>query len=466
MTVITLFWSLFSLILFGASDLLHAADAKPNFIFILADDMGWNDAGFCGSATVDTPNLDALAKSGVVFSQAYASAPNCAPTRACLLTGQYTPRHGVYTVVDERHTPGSPHQKILASESQAELPPKAVTLPEALKPAGYSTALFGMWNLGRGRSGNGSPTAQGFDLYVEPKDLGFEKDAYLRSDGAYTSDALTDGALKWIAGLQKQPFFLYLAFHDVHAPYDPKPDLLAKYKARAGVVDPLLAASVEAMDANIGRLLDGVKRMGLLDNTYIVFTSDNGGTRQYIAPLRGGKGTLYEGGLRVPAIFTGPGITGNRVSKANITTMDFYPTFLEIAGIPAPSSHTLDGVSLLPLLEEKTDDIVRNLFWHFPSYSGPTSPCSAMQSEHWKVIEFFETGTTEIYDLTKDPSETNNLAAKQPERTQELLAKLHNWQTEIHAPTPTTPNPQYDPNAIRDRSRDARGKGHGGKQNL
>lgn len=462
--MIRLLSSLFLCLLLGSTSLLSAAGSKPNFIFILADDMGWNDAGFCGNPTVDTPNLNALAKSGVVFSQAYASAPNCAPTRACLLTGQYTPRHGVYTVVDERHKPGSPHQKILAADSQAELPASATTLPEALKPAGYATALFGMWNLGRGRSGNGSPTAQGFDLYVEPKDLGFEKDAYLRNDGAYTSDALTDGALKWMAGLQNQPFFLYLAFHDVHAPYDPKPDLLEKYKARPGVVDPLLAASVEAMDANIGRLLEGVNRMGFSGNTYIVFTSDNGGTRQYIAPLRGGKGTLYEGGLRVPAIVSGPGIAGNRVSKTNILTMDFYPTFLEIAGITAPASHTLDGVSLMPLLTGKTDDITRDLFWHFPSYSGPTSPCSAMQSQHWKVIEFFETGTTEIYNLAEDPSEANNLAPRQPERTQALLAKLHNWQSDIHAPRPTAPNPQFDPNAIHDSSREARGKNPGGKQ--
>ena len=463
--MINLLGSLFSLLFLGTPALLHAADTKPNFIFILADDMGWNDASFCGNPTVDTPNLNALAKSGVVFSQAYASAPNCAPTRACLLTGQYTPRHGVYTVVDDRHTPGSPHQKILASESQAELPATTVTLPEALTHDGYSTALFGMWNLGRGRSGNGSPTEQGFDLYVEPKDLGFEKDTYFRKDGVYTSDALTDGALKWITGLQKQPFFLYLAFHDVHAPFDPKPDLLAKYKARPGVADPLLAASVEAMDANIGRLLEGIKRMGLSANTYIVFTSDNGGTRQYVAPLRGGKSTLYEGGLRVPAIVSGPGIDGDRVSKANIMTMDFYPTFLEMAGIPAPAMQTLDGVSLLPLLKGKTNDIARDLFWHFPSYSGPTSPCSAMQSEHWKVIEFFESGTTEIYDLAEDPSEANNLTAKQPQRTQSLLAKLHNWQSEIHATRPTTPNPQYDPNAVRDPSRNARGKGTGGKQN-
>jgi hypothetical protein len=456
------FHSLCLSFLMGLSALVQGADSKPNFIFILADDMGWNDAGFCGNAFVETPCLNALAQSGVVFSKAYASAPNCAPTRACLLTGQYTPRHGVYTVVDDRHSPGSPHQKILAAESRAELPASAVTLPEALKSGGYATALFGMWNLGRGRSGNGSPTEQGFDLYVEPKDLGFEKDAYRRSDGAYTSDALTEGALKWIEARKSQPFFLYLAFHDVHAPYDPKPDLLAKYKARPDVPDPVLAASVEAMDANIGRLVAGLKRMGLTENTHIVFTSDNGGTRQYIAPLRGGKGTLYEGGLRVPAIFSGPGIRAGRVSETPIVTMDFYPTFLEIAGVPV--SQKVDGASLVPLLRGETEGLSRDLFWHFPSYSGPTSPCSAMRSGNWKVIEFFETGMTEIYDLSRDVSEEKNLEAAQPERARELLAKLHQWHEDTGAPCPRTPNPNYDPHTERARNREGRGKSNKSSQ--
>ena len=438
---------------------LHGADPKPNFVFILADDMGWNDVGFCGNKFIDTPHLDALARSGVVFSNAYACAPNCAPTRACLLTGQYTPRHGVYTVVDERHAPGSPHQKILAAESRAELPAEAVTLPEALKPEGYATALFGMWNLGRGRSGNGTPTSHGFDLYVEPKTLGFEKDAYRKPDGTYSSDALAASAIHWIEEVKDRPFFLYLAFHDVHAPFDPKPELLKKYQDRPGVPDPQLAASVEAMDANVGRILEALKRLHLTEKTFVFFTSDNGGTREYIAPLRGGKGTLYEGGLRVPAIISGPGIPSSKSCDAKMLTMDFYPTILEMAGLPRPHSQTLDGTSLLPLALGKTDAPTRDLFWHFPSYSGPTSPASAIHSGDWKLIEFFETGKTELYNLAQDPFESIDLTAKEPDKARYLLAKLKSWQSELRAPCPSSPNPNYDPKALRKQRPDGSDKG-------
>lgn len=280
---------------------------RPNVILILADDLGWNDCGFTGNKFTDTPNLDRLAKDSTVFSQACASAPNCAPTRACLLTGQYPPRHGVYTVVDDRHTPGSPEHKIMAATSRDALPTESVTLSEALKSSGYATALFGMWNLGRGRSGPTTPTGQGFDVFIEPKQLGFEKDAYRDEAGHYSPDVLTDAALKWMDSVKDRPFFLYLAFHDVHAPYDPKPELLAKYQRREGVANPARAATVDAMDANVGRLMAALERTGLAGNTHVIFTSDNGGDKDYVAPLRGGKGGLYQGGLCVPALIRGPG---------------------------------------------------------------------------------------------------------------------------------------------------------------
>lgn len=433
----------------------------PNFVFILADDMGWNDAGFCGNKHTDTPNLDRLAREGVVFAQACASAPNCAPTRACLLTGKYTPRHGVFTVVDERHKPGSPHHKIMAAESREALPTEQVTLAEALKPAGYATGMFGMWNLGRGRSGPTTPTGQGFDVFTEPKQLGFEKDAYRDAKGAYSPDALTDAALKWVNSVKDRPFFLYLPFHDVHAPFDPKPDLLSKYKSRGGVADPALAATVEAMDANVGRILAALEHMGVTERTFVIFTSDNGGARRCVAPLRGGKGTLYQGGLRVPAVIRGPGIKPG-VSQVVTLSMDWFPSVLELAGLKP--AETVDGRSLVPLLRDPSSKLERDLFWHFPCYIGGSGPCSAIRIGDWKLIEFFESGTSELYHLRNDPGESEDLTTTEPARAKDLLARLHAWQAATGAPRVFSPNPSFDPELTKKRDNKGRHKTRTHKQ--
>lgn len=437
------------------------AEPPPNFVFILADDMGWNDAGFCGNKHTDTPHLNRLAREGMVFAQACASAPNCAPTRACLMTGQYAPRHGVFTVVDERHKPGSPHHKIMAAESREALPTECVTLAEALKPAGYATGMFGMWNLGRGRNGPTTPTGQGFDVFTEPKQLGFEKDAYRDAKGAYSPDALTDAALKWVNSVKDRPFFLYLPFHDVHAPFDPKPDLLSKYKSRSGVADPALAATVEAMDVNVGRILAALEHMGVAERTFVIFTSDNGGTRQSVAPLRGGKGTLYQGGLRVPAVIHGPGIKPG-VSQAVTLSMDWFPTVLDLAGRnPAES---VDGRSLVPLLRDASAKLERDVFWHFPCYTGGSGPCSAVRSGNWKLIEFFESGTSELYNLAADPFESKDLTTTEPARTKDLLARLHSWQAATGAPRVFSPNPSFDPELTKKRDNKGRDKNRTHKQ--
>lgn len=445
------------LLLVGFAPTLPGAERRPNFVFILADDMGWNDAAFCGNKVTETPHLDRLAREGVVFAQACASGPNCAPTRACLLTGQYPPRHGVFTVVDERHRPGSAHHRLMAAESREALPTESVTIAEALKPSGYVTGMFGMWNLGRGRSGPTTPTGQGFDVFVEPKQLGFEKDAYRDAKGAYSPDALTDAALKWMESVKERPFFLHLPFHDVHAPFDPKPELLAKYRARRDVADPALAATVEAMDANIGRVLAALDRLGVAERTVVVFTSDNGGTRQYVAPLRGGKGTLYQGGVRVPALARGPGIRPG-VSQAVTLSMDWFPTMLELAGVTPPAGK-LDGCSLVPQLRDASVPLERDAFWHFPCYIGGGGPCSAVRSGNWKLIEFFESGTAELYDLAADSGERRDLFKTEPKRAAEMLGKLHAWQAATGAPRPAQPNPDYDPNAAPKRGREDRGKG-------
>ncbi len=205
----------------------------PNFIVILMDDMGWRDVGFMGNRFVETPNIDRLAKSGLIFTQSYASASNCAPTRACLMSGQYTPRHGIYTVVDPRQPPGSPWHKLTASASNDELATEVVTIAESLRDGGYATAFFGMWNLGRGRTGPVTPGGQGFEHVVFPETIGFGKDAYFDDGGNYLSDRLTDEVLKFIEANRHQPFFVYLPDHAPHAPFEPKADLLKKYERKA-----------------------------------------------------------------------------------------------------------------------------------------------------------------------------------------------------------------------------------------
>jgi len=423
---------------------LNASD-RPNFIFILIDDMGWKDVGFAGSNLAPTPNIDALAKKGLIFKQAYASAPNCAPTRACLMTGQYPPRTKIYTVLDDRHTPGSPQQKIMAAESKSELPSKTLTLADILKSNGYSTGMVGMWNLGRGKTGPASPLARGFQYFTEPKALGFEKDAYLRNDGSELTDVMTDAAIKWMIEHKDGPFFLYFAPHAVHAPFEPKAELLAKYADKKDRMAAEYSATIECLDQNIGKLYAELEKLGLAKNTHIFFTSDNGGTRQFNAPLRDGKGSLYEGGIRVPAFWSGPGVKDGSVSEEPVSTVDFLPTLLDLAAIPSPTNQIVDGRSLLPLRDGKGLERT-NLFWHFPCYTGNAKPSSAIRQGNWKLIEFFETGKPELYDLSSDPSESKDLVGTNTEKTNLLLKALHEWQKETRATIPSGTNPNYDPN--------------------
>ena len=437
--------------------------SKPNFIVILIDDMGWRDMGFSGSDFIDTPKTDALARQGVIFSQAYSSAPNCAPTRACLMSGQYTPRHGVYTVVDARHEPGLPHHKVVAAHSNAALATESVTIAEAFKAGGYATAMYGMWNLGRGRSGPETPTGQGFDDFKQPRDLGFDKDAYINTNGECLTDALTSEGIRFMEKNKDDPFFLYLAYHAVHHPFQPKPELLQKYeqKARSGADRRNIeyAATVEAVDQNIARLDTALAELGLKENTIVVFTSDNGGNRQNVAPLNGSKGSLYEGGLRVPAAIWGSGIRSSHTSETPFLSMDIYPTLLELAGLPRPGNHTLDGVSFAPMLLGASEPVRDAIFFHFPSYIGAGGPSSAMRKGNYKIIEQFETGSVEVYDLSQDVGETKDLSTSEPQLTQNLYRELLAWHEATEAPRPTQLNPNYDPQARPIRGRENRGKG-------
>jgi arylsulfatase A-like enzyme len=429
--------------------------------------MGWKDMGFSGSDFIDTPNPDALAKEGVIFSQAYSSAPNCAPTRACLMSGQYTPRHGVYTVVDARHAPGSAHHKILAADSSPEPATESFTIAEAFKAGGYETAMYGMWNLGRGRNGPVTPTGQGFAEFKQPRDLGFDKDAYLNNKGEYLTDAFTSEGIRFMEENKNEPFFLYLAYHAVHHPFQPKPELLEKYekKARSSADRRNIeyAATVEAVDQSIGRLETALQQLGLKENTIVVFTSDNGGNRQNVAPLNGSKGSLYEGGTRVPAAIRGSGIRKSYTSDSFFLSMDIYPTLLELAGLSKPKNHLLDGISFASMLLGASEPTRDTIFFHFPSYIGAGVPSSAMRKGDYKLIEQFESGTVELYDLSKDIGESRNLAKSQPELAQQLYKELLAWQEATGAPRPTQLNPNYDPNARPIRGRENRGKGDGNR---
>jgi arylsulfatase A len=441
-----------------------AAARPPNVILILMDDMGWRDVGFMGNAFVETPHLDRLAKDGVVFTQAYASAPNCAPTRACLMSGQSTPRHGIYTVVDPRQPPGSPWHKLVGAHSESELATAVVTIPEALRSRGYATAFLGMWNLGRGRSGPRTPGGQGFDRVVFPENLGFAKDAYADASGNQLSDRLTDEVLAFIGERRDAPFFVYLADHAVHAPYDPEPELLDAYERKAAATadprdDPAQAATVEVVDRNVGRIVAELARRTLTADTIVIFTSDNGGTARSTPPLRGGKGELYEGGIRVPMVVSGPLVARPGTScDVPVASVDLYPTLLEAAGAEAPRGQPLDGVSLAPLLAGGEPPHRPRLFWHFPCYVGRATPASAVREGDFKLVEFFEDGgRVELYDLAHDPHESHDLRAAMPDTAAALAKTLRAWQRDTGAAIPAVANPAYDPQA--DRPRGGRGDG-------
>ena len=441
----------------------------PNVVLILMDDMGWRDVGFMGNTFVETPHLDRLASRGIVFTQAYASAPNCAPTRACLMSGLFTPRHGIYTVVDPRQPPGSPWHKLRAAESRAELATEVVTLPEALRAGGYATAFLGMWNLGRGRTGPMTPGGQGFDTVVFPENLGFGKDAYADRDGNQLSDRLTDEAIAFIERHRDGPFFVYFADHAIHAPFDPEPEGLAKYERKAAAAndrrdDPAQAATIEVVDRNVGRIVARLAKLGIADDTLVIFTSDNGGTSQYTPPLKGGKGELTEGGIRVPLVMAGAGIAKpGTTCDVPTASVDFYPTLLELAGIQPPAEPPLDGASLVPLLRGATTLPRTRLFWHFPCYVGRATPASAVREGTFKLIEFFEDGgRVELYDLATDPGEHRDLSREMPERTDRLTRTLHAWQRDTAAAIPRDANPAYDPTA--DRPRGGRGSGGRGRR--
>jgi len=452
-----------------------AADTSrtPNFVFILIDDMGWRDVGFMGSRYYETPNIDRLAAQGMVFTDAYANAPNCAPTRACLLSGQYGPRHGVYTVGNSDRGSAA-GRKLIPVTNRTTLPAETITLAEAIRPAGYRSASIGKWHLGV--DPDSGPVAQGFDVNVAGN-LAGNPSSYFSPyrnknlpdgpKGEYLTDRLTEEALAFIEANRARPFFLYLPHYAVHTPIQAKQELVAKYKKKrpdGGQGNPEYAAMIESVDQGVGALLAKLDQLGLADNTVVVFFSDNGGVGGYrelgIAggeitsnrPLRGGKGMLYEGGIREPTIVRWPAkVKAGTRCATPVIGLDFYPTFLEIAGAEKKPGQILDGESLVPLLTG-TGTLKRDaIFWHFPAYlqgskgTWRTTPCGVIRSGGWKLIEFFEDNRLELYNLADDIGEAADLAEKMPEKAKELHDRLVAWRKAVNAPVPTEKNPQFDP---------------------
>ena len=452
----------------------RALRRKPNIIFILIDDMGWRDLGCYGSTYYETPNIDRLAAQSMVFSDAYTCGPNCAPTRASLMSGQYTPRHGIITVGNSDR--GPEHlRKLIPQENKTVLDAGITTIAEAIKPAGYVSASMGKWHLGND-PGHG-PIGQGFDVNVGGYEAGSPRSYFspyknpeLKDgpEGEYLTDRLTDEALKFIEANRDKPFFLYLPHYAVHTPIRAKKEMIAKYKAKEpsnGQSNPTYAAMIESTDQGVGRMMAKLGQLGLTDDTIVIFSSDNGGVGGYSvlgikggeitsnAPLRGGKGMLYEGGIRVPLFVRWPGVVkaGTRCDEP-VITVDFYPTLLEMAGASRPTSQALDGESTVPLL--KGDGALKRdaIFWHFPAYlqgSGGTwrtTPAGAVRRGQWKLIEFFEDGRVELYNIVRDISEKDNLAEKMPEKAKELHDLLGNWRKSVNAEMPTRLNPKYKPN--------------------
>ncbi len=422
---------------------------QPNVVVVLIDDMGWHDVQPTGSAVHRTPSLLAMAAKGACFTQACAAAPNCAPTRAALMSGQYGARTGVYTVGDSWGGDRK-RRRLLVPENREELPASTVTLAEAFRAGGYQTACVGKWNLGTVRDAQHSPTAQGFDTFVHYKDLGFV-DGYFDARGRYSTDVLFDEATAWIRRHAERPFFLYLAPDAVHAPLAAPAEMVEEQRQRGlSGDDAVYAAMVECVDLGMGRLQRTLAALGIEERTIVVFTSDNGGDRPDQAGLRGKKGLLYEGGLRVPLLMTGPGIRAGSRPALPCTTVDLYPTLLALCGQKARGQGTIDGIDLSPSLrgqEQRRPPI----FFHFPAYIGQGEPSSAVRDGAFKLMRLYESGRDELYDLAADPGERRDLLAQRPDVASRLSALLDDWLRDAAAPVPSQRNPDYDPNAPRQR---------------
>lgn len=447
----------FVFLLFAACGTEPEADPEPNFVLIYIDDLGWRDLGFMGSTYYETPHIDALAASGMVFTNAYANAPNCAPSRAAMLSGQYAPRHGVYTVASAERGE-SRFRQLIPTVNTTSLDTNTVTVAEALQGAGYTTVHLGKWHLGNGRY---APGNQGFDIADEAS-WRQKRSHFMPETGEYMADYLTDRAVEFLQDPGEDPFFLYLSHYGVHTPIESKPEKIEKFSDKEGDAyhfDPTYAGMIESIDESVGRVMAVLDEEGLAENTVVIFYADNGGygpiTKMH--PLRGAKGMLYEGGIREPLVFRWPGkIEGGSTSEAPVIGIDLYPTLLEMSGTSPAGSYPLDGVSLQPILTGNGEIDREAIYWHFPAYLEAyrdsevpwrTTPAAAVRAGDYKLIEFFGEQRFELYNVRDDIEERNDLVDSMPEKVEELYAMMEAWREHINAPVPATLNPEFDSEA-------------------
>ena len=443
---------------------LLAAATPPNVIVILVDDMGQTDLSCYGSRFYETPHIDQLAKDGVRFANGYSACTVCSPTRAALLTGKYPAR---LHLTDWIAGHDRPKAKLKIPDWQKFLPFEEITLAEQFKAAGYATASIGKWHLTPGlKEGDEAyyPEKHGFDLNVG----GYARGQPPSYHAPYKIPTLTEGpagefltdreaaeAVKFIEANKEKPFFLYLPHYAVHTPLGGKPDVIAKYQAKAAKLPDLkqknatYAALVESVDDSVGTIRAALKRLKLDEKTIIVFTADNGGLLPVTdnSPFRVGKGSAYEGGVRVPLIFHAPGVTKpGTVDTTPAMTIDLYPTVLELAGVK-PLQSLVDGISLAPLLKSGAKPDRAEIFWHYPHYHpGGATPYSAVRSGDFRLVHFYEDGRDELYDLANDVGETKDLATAQPAMAKTLRTRLDAWLKSVDAQLPTK-NAAYDPAA-------------------
>lgn len=442
---------------------LTAQIEKPNIVFFLVDDLGWNDLGCYGSKYYATPNIDKLADGGMMFTAAYMM-PTCSPSRASLMTGKYPPRTGIYTVDAYSSTPLE-FQKVKGMKSKKYLVPNDMTIAEVLKNVGYTTGHFGKWHLGD--MPKTYPKAQGFDVNVGGSEAGSPKSFFSpfhniknigeNENGKYLTEVLTDEACKFIDENKEKSFFLYFPFYQVHVPVHAKMEWVGKYVDKVPFKEqnnPNYGAMVSYMDYSVGRIMDKLADLGLQENTIVVLTSDNGGQIMVTsnAPLKGQKGNLSEGGIRVPLIVKWPGkIEPATKCDEPVTVVDYFPTLAEIGGADISSYKDIDGESFMPLLKGEKHLNRKAIFWHLTSYNGNgrsnsmlwQPPGGAIRKGDWKLIENFEDGRVQLYNLKKDIGEKTDLSQINLRKKSELLKDLKAWQNQINAPIPSEYNPNY-----------------------
>jgi len=472
-----LLFLMFSVILFVGCKNNQKEKPKPNIVLIIADDLGWKDVGYNGAEFYETPNIDKLAADGMIFNRFYPGAANCAPSRATLLTGLYMPRHGVYIpqglarggeISKMRFkvpTQGqdSTYNTFHVSINQVEA--KYESLAEMLKKSGYTSARIGKWHIGDDN--------QGFDFVSANGDPGFitniDGDEQRFYSDVHVAEKMTDTALDFIEQNKENPFFLYLSHWEVHTPIKALKERIEYFEKKGeemGIQDANseYAAEIEQVDLSVGRVFKKLESLGLDNNTLVIFTSDNGGVSAQTSnlPFRAGKGTYYEGGIRVPFCIKYPGVTkpGSQ-TDIPVNGVDFMPTFAEIAGAEIPQNQPIDGMSFLPVLKNEPFDAERPIYFHFPLYiggGGPDKvlpayddtpnywrgvPSTTILSGDWKLIYYYEYDNYELYNLKDDISEQNDLSKTNSEKAKEMLVQMNAWVKQVDAPVPTVLNTDY-----------------------